>query len=73
MNPTAFSMQVEFSEAHVSAMLEDKRILLEEANSHRNVFLHRLETSGARLAEAETALQETAKNLILGVVLSPTL
>ena len=73
MNTIVFSMQVEFSAAHTSAMQEDKRILLEEANSHRNVLLQRLETSGARLAELETALQKTAKNLILGVASHPML
>ena len=70
---TAFLMQMEFSEAHVSAMQEDKRILLEEANSHRNLLLQRLENSGARLAELEIALQETAKNLILGDAHHPLL
>ena len=67
VSPAAFSTQVEFSEAHISAVQEDRRILLEEANSHRSVLFQRLETSGARLAESETALRETAKNLILGV------
>lgn len=59
--------QVEFSEARIAAMQEDRRILLEDATAHRNVLLQRLDASGERLADMETALQETAKSLILGM------
>jgi len=62
--------QVEFSEQRIAAMQEDRRILLEEATSHRNALLQRLEISEERLSEVETALQETAKNHILGKVFS---
>jgi hypothetical protein len=60
--------QVDFSEKRIAAMLEDRRILLEEATSHRNALLQRLEIMGERLSRVESALQETAKNHILGKV-----
>jgi hypothetical protein len=48
-------------------MQEDRRILLEEASSHREALLQRLQASEERLSEVESALQETAKNHILGL------
>lgn len=59
-------MQAKFNEERVAALLQDRQIQIQESEAHQASALQKTSQLSERLNKTETALQQTAKDFILG-------
>lgn len=63
-----FCFQAKFHEERLSAVLQDREVQKKEAEAYHNSASQKVRDLTDRLGKTETALQQTARNFILGTL-----